>query len=298
MKYFGGIEAGGTKMICAIGNIQGKIIKKVIFPTISPKITWPKVIDFFKKENKKTKLSSIGVGCFGPLDLNKDSKNYGEITTTPKVKWNHFNIVKSLKNHFSIPIGFDTDVNAAALAEGWWGAAEGLDTFIYITIGTGIGVGAVVSNKLLHGLIHPEMGHILIEKRKDDNFKSICPYHQNCLEGLASGPSMMKRWKTNKATDLKDTHIAWDLESYYLSIAISNWILCLSPQKVIIGGGLSSKKILIKKIRKNVKDMLNGYVKHKLILSNISKYIVLPKLKNNSGILGAIALGEKLLTKK
>jgi fructokinase len=298
MKYFGGIEAGGTNFICAIGSEDGKILKKTTFQTITPKKTIPEAINFFLNENKSTPLSAIGIACFGPLDLDKNSITYGEITTTPKAGWNHYNIYNAFKNILPIPLGFDTDVNGAALGEHLWGAAKNIDSFIYITVGTGIGVGAMISNSLLHGLIHPEMGHIIIPKCSDDDFSSVCPFHKNCLEGLASGPAMMKRWKVKAATDLEDNHKGWDLEAYYLGIAIANYSLCLSPKKVIIGGGVLKKKHLIDKIRQNVALQLNNYLKHDLIVKDIKNYIVLPKHMGDSGILGSIALAIQALERK
>ncbi len=298
MKYYGGIEAGGTNFTCAIGSEDGKILKKTTFKTLTPKETIAQAIIFFTNEHKKTPLSALGLACFGPLDLNKNSPTYGEITTTPKAGWNHYNILKAFKNILSIPIEFETDVNGAALGEYKWGAAKNIDTFIYITVGTGIGVGAMISNTLLHGLIHPEMGHILIPKHKEDTLDSVCPYHKNCLEGLASGPAMMKRWRVALATDLEENHKGWDLEAYYLAVAIANYSLCLSPKRVIIGGGVLNKKHLIDKIRQNVQIQLNGYLSHDLILEKIENYIVLPQHMGNSGILGAIGLAIQAEEKK
>jgi fructokinase len=290
MKYFAGIETGGTKCTLAIGDEKGTIIKKVIIPTITPEQTMPEIFKFFTHEKAKHSLEAIGIGCFGPLDLHLHSPTYGSITTTPKKAWQNFNIVESIKSNLPIPVGFDTDVNAAALGEYKWGAAEGIDSFIYITVGTGIGVGAMVNNTLLHGLIHPEMGHIIVPKRDDDPFKSICPFHKSCVEGLASGPAMTQRWNVKEATDLNDDHKAWDLESYYLATAIANWTLTLSCKKVIIGGGVMNNKSILQKIKTHFQKILNGYVKHPLLGSEIDNFIVLPKHMGLSGVMGAIAL--------
>ncbi len=293
MTYFGAIETGGTRCSCAIGDDKGNIIKKEVYPTLKPEITMPKIFKFFIHEHAKITLKAIGIACFGPLDLHKESPTYGSITTTPKTSWQHFNIVQAVKTAIRVPIAFDTDVNGAALGEQRWGAAEGIDTFIYITVGTGIGVGAMINNHLMHGLIHPEMGHILIPRHSSDNFESICPYHKNCLEGLASGPAIEKRWDIKEATNLANDHKAWDIEAYYLGVAIANWSLTLSPKKVIIGGGILNKKSLIDKIRKECQKILNGYLKHRVILDEIEDYIVLPKRMGESGLLGALALAEK-----
>lgn len=293
MHYLGAIETGGTKCSVAIGTSGGQILKKETYPTLTPEITMPKVFKFFTHEHMQKPLEALGIACFGPLDLHKESSSYGSITTTPKPGWSHYNIVQAMKSAIAIPVGFDTDVNGAALGEQRWGAAEGIDTFIYITVGTGVGVGGIIYNHIMHGLIHPEMGHILIPRHKNDTLKSVCPYHENCLEGLVSGPAIEKRWDVKKATDLEDDHEAWDLEAFYLGTAIANWILTLSPKKIIIGGGILNKKSLLDKIRKNVQQELNGYVKHKIILADIEDYIVLPKRMGESGLLGALALAEK-----
>ncbi len=186
----GAIEAGGTKFVLGIGNKNGEIIEQVSIPTESPEITMTKVVEFFKGKN----IKAIGLGSFGPIDPNPTSKTYGYITSTPKIKWVNYNIVGELKKHFDIPIGFDTDVNGAALGELLWGRAKGLKSSLYITVGTGIGAGAVVEGNMVHGLLHPEMGHIMVKRHKDDRYKGICPYHKDCLEGLASGPAIEARW--------------------------------------------------------------------------------------------------------
>ena len=197
-----------------------------------------------------------------------------------------------------VPIGIDTDVNAAAFGEYIFGNNRDINSLIYITVGTGIGVGAIIDKKMLHGLIHPEMGHIIIPKFHNDKLKSVCPFHESCLEGLASGPAMMKRWNIHSATDLENNHIGWDMEANYLSIAIANYILCLSPEKVIIGGGVLNKKNLIDKIRKNVKKTLAGYLNHPKILNDIDEYITLPKHMGSSGLMGALAIAAKKLGEK
>jgi fructokinase len=291
----GAIEAGGTKIIVAISTINGKILKKEIFPTSTPDLTMPKIINFLK--NNST-IDAIGIASFGPLDLDKKSKTYGSITSTPKLPWQHYNIVNEIKKHFDHPIGFDTDVNGAALAEVIFGKLKDIDSLIYITVGTGIGVGAILNNKLVHGLIHPEMGHIIIPKREDDDFKGVCPFHNSCLESLASGPSMMKRWNIESALSLDKNHIGWDLEAHYLAIGITNYILTLSPKKIVIGGGVMKHFDLFSKIRKKVTTILNGYLKTPMIQDKIDEYIIEPTLKDDVGILGAVALAKKALEEK
>lgn len=288
----GGIEAGGTKFVCAVGDSTGKIIAQTIIPTVTPDVTMPQVIDFFKKNGQS--LSAIGIGSFGPVDPDPESPYFGYITTTPKLAWCQYNILGAIKDAFHLPVGFDTDVNAAALGEHRWGAAKEIDTFIYITVGTGIGGGGMVNGSLMHGLMHPEMGHIFIPQNKErDPFEGVCPYHGNCLEGLATGPAMMKRWGVDSALDLPPDHPAWTLEAEYLSYAIANWIETLSPKKIIMGGGVMKQKILLHKILPRVQAILNGYIKHKAILHDIDHYIVSPALEDQSGLYGALALAEQ-----
>lgn len=286
--YLGAVEAGGTKFVCAVGNEQGQILQRVSFPTTTPEETMEKVVAFFQHHS----LSAIGIGSFGPVDLNLESPHYGYITMTPKVAWRNFDIFGKLKKHFLIPIGFDTDVNAAALGEKIWGAARDVDSCIYMTVGTGIGVGAIVEGELLHGLNHPEMGHIFIRRHPSDQYEGKCPYHKECLEGLAAGPAISERWG-KAGVELQEQDEVWEMEAYYLAQALVNYLLILSPEKMIIGGGVMEQQQLYPLIRKNVKEMLNDYVHHEAILSSIEKYIVPPELDQNAGICGALALAIK-----
>ncbi|OGN61801.1 MAG: fructokinase [Chlamydiae bacterium RIFCSPHIGHO2_12_FULL_27_8] len=278
--------------------MDGKILNRIQIPTKTPEVTIPKIIEFFQKESINNNLKAIGIGTFGPADVDPSLKTFGMIRSTPKQGWKDFDFISSIKKHFNIPIGFDTDVNSSALGENNWGAAKGIDTFVYITVGTGIGVGAVVEKNLLHGLTHPEMGHIFIPQNKEDDFEGVCPYHKNCLEGLASGPSMSKRWKLKEALDLAQNHIGWEFESDYLSLAIANYILCLSPKIIILGGGVMNQNFLLPIIHKKVKKLLNGYINNDMILKNIDKFIVKPALGNDSGIFGALALALEAEKKK
>jgi len=293
---YAGIEAGGTKFICMLGSDPETIIAQNEIPTTSPEETLKKTIDFFKRHlNDEFKLAAIGVASFGPLNPHSSSPTFGYITTTPKEGWSNFDFIGAINNHFDVPVGFDTDVNGAALGEWRWGAGKGLDTFIYLTIGTGIGGGGIIREKLVHGLIHPEMGHIRIPHDWDiDPFIGICPYHGDCLEGLASGPALEKRWSM-KAETIPMDHPAWELEADYLALSIVNFICTLSPQRIILGGGVMSQAFLFPMIRSKVLDMLNGYVQSPIILNEINEYIVPPALGSRAGVLGAIALAERLL---
>ena len=286
----GGIEAGGTKMVCAVGDEQGRLIDRTIIPTEQAETTIPKIICYFKK----WKLDALGIACFGPIDLNKDSRTYGYITKTPKKGWENFPMVKTFESELDIPIGFDTDVNGAVLGEVEYGAAKGCECAIYITIGTGIGVGVYCNGKLLHGLVHPEGGHILIPKHPKDQYEGSCPYHKRCFEGVASGSAIEKRWG-KRAAELWDQSIVWEMEAYYIAEAITNYILTYSPEKIILWGGVMHQKQLFNMVRQKTKEKLNGYVYHHMILGQMEHYIVAPELGENPGIIGALCLGRRAI---
>jgi fructokinase len=293
MSIYGGVEAGGTKFVCAVGSCPDDLQDEVRFETTSPKETINRTLEYFKKQNLKEKLLAIGIGSFGPIELNRKLSNYGFITSTPKPGWSNINICGLIKEELKIPVGFNTDVNAAALGEYEWGAGRGLNNFIYLTIGTGIGGGVMINGRLLHGLQHPEMGHIFIPQDiKADPYEGNCPFHKNCFEGLASGPAMKNRWGKSPE-DLNKDHKAWDLEAQYISHALTNYICTLSPERIIIGGGIMEQKKLLPLILTSVKKMLNNYIHMEEITDNIEKYIVLPSLGKKAGILGALVLAKK-----
>jgi fructokinase len=299
---FGGIEGGGTKFVCAVGTETGKILVETRFRTTTPDETLARSVDFFKEQAQILgPLASIGVASFGPLDPGPVSSprgasiTFGHILLTPKPGWANADIVGPLRAAFDLPIAFDTDVNGAALGEWRWGAAQGLDTFIYLTIGTGIGGGALVNGKLIHGLLHPEMGHIPLPHDKAlDPFESNCPFHSDCFEGLASGPAMEKRWG-QKAETLPPDHPAWELEADYIALALRSFICTLSPQRIVIGGGVAQQPQLMPLIRQKTQATLNKYVQSPAILENIDTYIVPPALGGRAGVLGAIALAQQIL---
>jgi fructokinase len=290
MTLFGGIEAGGTKFVCAVGTGPGDVRAETRFPTTTPEETLQQAVDFFEGQGE---LAAIGIGAFGPVDPDPTSPHYGSITTTPKPGWAGADLVGSLKKAFNLPVGFDTDVNAAALGEHRWGAAQGLHTFIYMTIGTGIGGGAMVEGNLLHGLMHPEMGHIYIpHDRRRDPYQGFCPFHGDCLEGLAAGPAIQARWG-ERGENLPSDHPAWKLEAHYLALGLVNFITTLSPQRIILGGGVMETSQLYPMVRKEVQTLLNGYLHVPEILENIEAFIVPPALGIKAGVLGAIALAQQ-----
>jgi fructokinase len=291
-QQFGGIEAGGTKFVCAVGSGPEDIRDQIRFSTTSPDETLGKAVDFFKRQSEP--LAAIGIGSFGPLDPDRSSHTFGHITSTPKPGWSNTDIVGAIKAEFDVPVGFDTDVNAAALGEQRWGAAQGLDTFVYLTIGTGIGGGAMVAGQLLHGMLHPEMGHVLLpHDRQRDPFEGFCPFHKDCFEGLAAGPAIKARWG-KRGEDLPANHPAWELEAHYVALGVMTVIMMLSPQRVILGGGVMQEPQLFPLVRRKVPQLINGYVQTPQILEGIKEYIVPPGLGGRAGVLGAIALAQRV----
>ena len=293
MTAFGGIEAGGTKFICAVGAGPDDIRAEIRIPTETPDATMGQAIAFFREQQAHHDIAAIGVACFGPLDPDPDSPTFGYITNTPKPGWAHSQVVPMLRDAFGMPVGFDTDVNAAALGEQRWGAAQGVDTFVYLTIGTGIGGGGMVDGNLLHGLIHPEMGHIpLPHDWARDPFAGVCPFHGDCWEGLANGPALEARWGQPGET-LPAGHEAWSLEAHYLALGVVNIMMILSPQLVVMGGGVMEQKHIFPLLRQEVKSQLNGYIQSDVVMEGLDTYIVPPALGGRSGVLGAIALAEQ-----
>jgi len=286
----GAIEAGGTKFVCGIGNEHGQIEDRVSFPTEGPEETLGRVIDYFQGKA----VEAIGIGTFGPIDIDPASPTYGFVTTTPKPGWSNYDFLGAMKREFDVPYGWDTDVNAAAFGEATWGAAQGLDSCLYYTIGTGVGVGVYVEGKLVHGLVHPEGGHVLTRRHPMDSFAGACPYHGDCLEGMAAGPALEKRWGV-KGHELGVDHQAWEFEAFYIAQAVASAVLLLSPKKVILGGGVMKQEQLFPLIRKEVVRLLNGYVRAESIVTGIENFIVPPGLGDNAGLSGALALGRAAL---
>lgn len=296
MAQFIGIEGGGTKFVCAYGSGPNDLHGRTVIQTRTPKETMAEIFAYIDNVRAKVDIQAIGLCIFGPLDLNRSSPTYGYINPTAKVQWSNYNIVGALRDASGLPIGFDTDVNGAAIGEYRWGAAQGLSDFIYLTIGTGIGGGVMSNGKLLHGAMHPEMGHIMIYQDKElDPFPGVCAYHHNCFEGLASGPAMKTRWNVASALDLPPHHVAWDVEAHYLGIALAAYTMVLSPQRIILGGGVMRQAHLLPKVRSEVLKVLNGYVLVDIVTKYTDSYIVPPGLGENSGICGALALAEQAL---
>src|ERR1700752_192096 len=293
-QLYGGIAGGGTKFVCVVASGPDPIVAEIRFPPTTPEETLGKTIQFFQPFVSSGQISAIGVGCFGPLDLNRESSTYGFISSTPKPHWSNTDVCGTLQRALHVKIAFDLDVNAAAMGESIWGASKRLDPSLYLTIGTGIGGGYIKDGQPLIGMLHFEMGHILIPHNRElDPFPGNCPFHGDCFEGLASGPAIEKRLGSKGALIPEDDAF-WELETDYIASALMNFIVTLSPKKIILGGGVMQREFLFPKIRRRVRGLLNGYVSSKSVLENINDYIVPPALGNQSGSLGAIALAMQL----
>ena len=288
MTVYGGIEAGGSKWECAIGTGPDDVRASTTIPTTTPAETIDRAVAFFEREGP---VDAIGIGSFGPLDGNPASPTWGYITTTPKPGWAQTDVGREIRRRLSVPVAFDTDVNAAALAEHRWGAAQGLDTSCYITVGTGIGGGGMVEGRLLHGLLHPEFGHMRIPHDWEaDPFPGVCPYHGDCWEGLASGRAIEARWGKPSAELTDDA--AWDLEAHYLALGLVCVICVLSPERVVIGGGVMNRRGLLELVHREIVALMNGYLSAPVLGDGISGFVTTPALGRRAGVLGALALAE------
>ncbi|MHC5248569.1 fructokinase ScrK [Enterococcus sp. LJL90] len=283
---YGSIEAGGTKFVCAVANEELEILERVSFPTTIPEETMGLVIEFFQKY--AAELKGIGIGSFGPIDIHRDSPTYGFITSTPKISWQNFDFVGSMKKAFSLPIAWTTDVNAAAYGEYVFGKGQGLSSVVYYTIGTGVGGGALQNGQFVEGFSHPEMGHMMVVPHPDDSFKGSCPFHGNCLEGMAAGPAVEKR-NGKKGQDIPETDPFWDMEAYYIAQCAYNTTLMLSPDVIIFGGGVMKQRHMVEKVHQAFTKLINGYVK----TPPLADYIVTPELEDNAGTLGCLALAKE-----
>ena len=292
-KLYAGIEAGGTKFNCVIASSPTNIIARATFATTTPEETLRETSDFFIEQSESHgELASLGLACFGPVDLHKNSTTFGYITATPKKYWSNCDVVGHFKKTLGIPVAFDTDVNGAALGEYIYGAARGLDNFVYVTIGTGIGAGIFANGVPVNGLVHTEIGHMLISRdRERVDFENICPFHDNCLTSVAAGPAIEARWKKS-GHELPEDHEAWDLEAYYLAVMCVNLTLFYSPELIILGGGVMSQSQLYPKIRQQFKELMNGFM---LPPVDLKDYIVAPDLPGTSGEVGALTLAKNII---
>ena len=293
-ELFAGIELGGTKVVCGLGNRDGALLERHELPTRDPDRTLADVRaaleDFFEKRGS---CAALGIASFGPVRLDTGAEDYGRIGPTPKAGWPGCDLPAFFRAWLDVPAALDTDVNAAALGEVRWGAARGCGSVVYLTVGTGIGGGILVGGRPVRGLLHPEVGHMRLPRADGDTFTGSCPYHGDCAEGLASGSAIVERWG-GKLGDLAPEHPAYEQESHYLSHLIANLVLTLAPERVVLGGGVMSNRALFPRIRTRVQDLLNGFIAVDLVTSRIDEFIVPPGLGADAGVLGAIAMAAEI----
>lgn len=290
-SVFGGVEGGGTKFNLIVGTGPDDIIDELRIPTTTPEETLAHVIEFFERPRDGLTLSALGVASFGPIDLDPASPTYGHVTTTPKPYWKGADVVGRLRGALGIPVGWETDVNAAALGEQRWGAGKDADPLVYLTVGTGIGGGAIVRGQPVHGLLHPEMGHLILPTIDGDTFPGICPYHGRCLEGVASGPALRARLgKPAEETSPDDP--VWDLEAHYLAIGLLSIVYVLSPRRIVVGGGVPSTPGLLDRVRSYMLRLNGRYMARPALTEEIDSYVVAPALGGRSGVMGALELAR------
>jgi fructokinase len=291
-RLYGGVETGGTWCVCAVGSGPGEIVAEQQFPTTTPSETLQRIVEFFRGAPS---VEAIGIGSFGPVDLDTASPTWGHVTTTPKPGWQHVAVAPVVARELGVEVAFDNDVDAAALGEHRWGAGQGTPSLCYLTVGTGIGGGLLIGGRPWHGLVHPEMGHIRIPRNHpadDERFRGVCPVHGDCWEGIASGPAIAARWRT-KPEELPRDHPAWDLEAEQLALGIVSIVLIASPARVILGGGVMGHPRLLDMVRKRVVALLAGYLETPMLGGAIDDYLVSPGLGDRAGVLGAIALAQE-----
>ena len=290
MQTFAGIELGGTKVVCGLATLDGRVCERVEIETQAPDQTLPAIRNELEAfETRNGRFSSLGIGTFGPVRLDPAAADFGRIGQTPKSAWRDFNLYEYFVDWLTVPVFLDTDTTAAAYGEAAWGAAVGCDSVVYITVGTGIGAGVLINGSPVHGLLHPEAGHIRVPSAPGDDFKGACSYHNDCVEGMAAGAAIVQRWG-KKLCQLPSDHAAYAQTAHYLSHLVTNMILFLSPQKIVMGGGVMSNPGLFPLIRNQVQELLNGYIAVHQIEHNIDDLIVPPDLGDDAGLLGAVAM--------
>ena len=293
------IEAGGTKFVLGLyrvepsGAVPPELLVRKSVPTSTPEDTLAAAGGFFVSEAREHgKIDAIGIGSFGPVDLKQTSPTWGHITTTPKPGWSGADIAGYFRSRFGVPVAFDTDVNAAAFGEHLWGTARDLEDFVYITVGTGIGGGVFSGGNLVHGLSHPELGHVKVAREQCDHYPGRCPYHRDCLEGLASGPAISERWG-KPAEELPDGHEAWELEARYLARAVAAYALVLSPETVLVGGGVGMRPGLAERVGVLVGEELAGYIPALTQRGRLAGFVRRPALGSDAGLVGSAALAVR-----
>jgi fructokinase len=288
----GAVETGGTKIICAVGDIDGKITDRMTIPTEVPDVSVPKILEFFSDKD----IDAIGIGAFGPIDVIPGSENYGSIRKCERRGWSHYPLLRTICDGLGVPGDMDTDVNTACLGEYRYGAGKGAEVLLYITVGTGIGIGITIDGRPLHGMMHPEGGHVAAVRHPDDQFEGTCPFHGGCIEGLACGPAIKGRWGA-EGKDLADRQEVWEMEAHYLSQLVRNCMMTVAPNRIVMGGGVMQQTRLFPMIRQRVREQVNGYMDCPET-SDMENYIVPSALGGDQALLGGFVLAHSALQGK
>lgn len=284
MPLSGGIELGGTKCLCGVGPAPDEITAQVRIATTTPAETLGAALAFFRAHAP----AALGVATFGPVVLDPAAPRYGTVVTGTKPGWERTDVLAPFRE-LGVPLALETDVNAAALGEYRYGAGRGCDPLVYVTVGTGIGGGALIDGKLLHGLFHPEMGHLRVPRHSDDDFAGACEWHGDCLEGLAAAPALRARWGADP-TALPDDHPAWKMEAHYLAHGLAAIVATLTPQRIVLGGGVMRRAPLPGLVRARLRALLGGYLPVPALGDGIDEFVVSPGLGERSGLVGVLAL--------
>ena len=291
------IEAGGTKFWVNAGTRDTLLSEPERFATATPEITLPHIIAALRGAFARQPFQAIGIATFGPVGVNPQAENYGVIGSTPKAGWQGFNFLSALAE-FGVPVAVDTDVNAAALAEAAQHTGTQDDRLVYITVGTGIGGGIAIGGQPSNGVSHPELGHIRVARHPEDPLPSgICPFHDHCLEGLASGPAIYRRWGCDLG-QLPQIHPGHRLTAYYLAQLCTTLLLTLAPGRIVLGGGVMSTPALLGKVRQQTEQLLGGYLTGTEVFDSPTQRITAPELAPLSGLAGAGMLAENVLRKQ
>jgi fructokinase len=287
-ELYGGIETGGTTCVCALASGSGELVARSEIPTTDPDTTLGLITSFFREHELP---EAIGIGSFGPVDLDPESSTWGHVTTTPKPQWRNASVAPRIRDELGVPVTFDHDVAAAAYGEYTWGAGQGLRSVAYLTVGTGIGVGLVIGGSPWYGALQPEVGHIRIPRVVGDTYAGSCPWHGDCWEGLACGPALAARYGCDPV-QLPDDHPAWELEAEYMAAGILAIALVVSPHRLVVGGGIGRRGHLLDRVRQRVRELFNDYLHSPLFGDQIDSYLVTPELGADAGVLGAVALAR------
>lgn len=289
-RLFAGIELGGTKIVCGLADVNGALCERVQIDTAAPGETLSGIrAELQRFIDLHGQFAALGIGTFGPVQLDLSMPEYGRLGPTPKLPWRNCDLFRYFADWLTVPIVLDTDVNAAAVAETTWGAAVDCDPVVYITVGTGIGGGVIANGRPIHGLLHPELGHMRAPRATNDDFEGNCPVHTDCIEGMAAGPAIVARWG-DELGQLPLQHVAYEQTAHYIAHLVTNSILLVSPRRIVLGGGVMSNETLFPLIRKKVQAQLNGFIAVDAIEQDIDELIVSPGLGADAGVLGAIAM--------